>query len=242
MCRVFSCVFGRWCLLWPVCSLGKTLLAFGLFHSVLQGLICLLLQVFLPGKSHGWRSHGWATVHGFAKSRTQLRNFTFLFHFHESEKEMATHSSVLARRIPRMVEPGGLITMGSHRVRHEWSELAAAAAAAARYFLTSYFCIPVPYNEKDFFWGVSSRRSCRSRLTRTVQLQLLQHYWSGHTLGLPWYWMVCLGKEQRSFCHFWDCIQVLTHNKEKIGSLPNSTCYVGSLDMSNWGEAWLKAI
>ena len=40
----------------------------------------------------------------------------------------------------------------------------------------------------------------------TVQLQLLQRYWLGHRLGLLWYWMVCLGKEQRSFCHFWDCI------------------------------------
>ena len=46
-------------------------------------------------------------------------------------------------------------------------------------------------------------------LHRTVQLQLLQHYWSGHRLGFLWYWMVCLGNEQRSFCHFWDCIQVL---------------------------------
>ena len=46
-------------------------------------------------------------------------------------------------------------------------------------------------------------------LHRTVPLQLLQHYWSGHRLALLWYWMVCLGSEQRSFCHFWDCIQVL---------------------------------
>ena len=46
-------------------------------------------------------------------------------------------------------------------------------------------------------------------LHRTVQLQLLQRYWSRHRPGLPWCWMVCLGNEQRSFCHFWDCIQVL---------------------------------
>ena len=46
-------------------------------------------------------------------------------------------------------------------------------------------------------------------LHRTIQLQLLQHYWSGHRLGLPWYWIICLGNEQRSFYHFWDCIQVL---------------------------------
>ena len=46
-------------------------------------------------------------------------------------------------------------------------------------------------------------------LHRTVQIQLLQHYWLGHRLGLPWYWMVCFGNNQRSFCHFWYCIQVL---------------------------------
>ena len=46
-------------------------------------------------------------------------------------------------------------------------------------------------------------------LHRTIQLQLLRCYWLGHRLGLAWYWMVCLGNEQRSFCHFWDCIQVL---------------------------------
>ena len=46
-------------------------------------------------------------------------------------------------------------------------------------------------------------------LHRTIQLQLLQHYWLGHRLGLLWYWMVCLGNEQRSFCCFWVCIQVL---------------------------------
>ena len=46
-------------------------------------------------------------------------------------------------------------------------------------------------------------------LHRTIQLQLLQHYWLGHRLGLLWYWMICLENKQRSFCHFWDCIQVL---------------------------------
>ena len=61
----------------------------------------------------------WAAVHGVAKSRTRLSNFTFTFHFHASEKEMATHSSVLAWRIPGTGEPGGLPSMGSHRVRHD---------------------------------------------------------------------------------------------------------------------------
>ena len=71
----------------------------------------------------------WAAVHGVEKSRTQLSDFTFTFHFHALEKEMATHSSVLARRIPGTGEPGGLPSMGSHRVGHDWSDLAAAAAA-----------------------------------------------------------------------------------------------------------------
>ena len=71
----------------------------------------------------------WAAVHGVAKSRTRLSNFTFTFHFHALEKEMAAHSSVLAWRIPGTGEPGGLPSMGSHRVRHDWSDLAAAAAA-----------------------------------------------------------------------------------------------------------------
>ena len=71
----------------------------------------------------------WAAVHGVAKSRTQLSNFTFIFHFHTLEKEMATHSSVLAWRIPGTGKPGGLPSMGSHKVKHDWSDLAAAAAA-----------------------------------------------------------------------------------------------------------------
>ena len=71
-----------------------------------------------------------AAVHGVATSRTWLSDFTFTFHFHALEKEMATHSSVLAWRIPGMGEPGGLPFMGSHRVGHDWSDLPAAAVAA----------------------------------------------------------------------------------------------------------------
>ena len=71
----------------------------------------------------------WAAVHGVTKSQTRLSDFTFTFHFHALEKEMATHSSVLAWRIPGMREPGGLPSMGSHRVRHDRSDLAAVAAS-----------------------------------------------------------------------------------------------------------------
>ena len=61
----------------------------------------------------------WATVHGVDKSWRRLSDFTFTFHFHALEKEMATHSSVLAWRIPRTGKPGGLLSLGLHRVTHD---------------------------------------------------------------------------------------------------------------------------
>ena len=89
----------------------------------------------------------WAAVHGVSKSRTRLSDFTFTFHFHALEKEMATHSSILAWRIPGMEEPGGLPSMGSHRVRHDWSDLAVAAAADFLLVLfqwTEHTCVFTP--------------------------------------------------------------------------------------------------
>ena len=68
----------------------------------------------------------WTAVHGVTKSQTGLSDFTFTFHFYALEKEMATHSSVLAWRISGTGEPDGLPSMGSHRVGHDWSDLAAA--------------------------------------------------------------------------------------------------------------------
>ena len=107
MCRVFSCVVGRGCLLWQAHSLGKTILAFVLLHLY-------------------------------------------------SKAKFACYS---------------------------------------RCFLTSYFWIPVPYNEKDIFYWVLVLKGLVG-LHKTVQPQFLQHYWSGHGLGLLWYWMVCLGHER----------------------------------------------
>ena len=78
-----------------------------------------------------------AAVHGVAEGRTRLSDFTFTFHFHALEKEVATHSSVLAWRIPRMGKPDGLLSMESHRVGHNWSDLAAAAAACTQHRGTS---------------------------------------------------------------------------------------------------------
>ena len=65
------------------------------------------------------RGAWWAAVHGVAEGRTRLSDFTFTFHFHALEKEMATHSSILAWRIPETEEPSGLLTMASHRVRQD---------------------------------------------------------------------------------------------------------------------------
>ena len=78
------------------------------------------------------RGAWWAAVHGVATSQTQLSDFTFTFHFHALEKEMATHSSDLAWRIPGTKEPDGLPSMRSHRVGHNWSDLAVAAAAISQ--------------------------------------------------------------------------------------------------------------
>ena len=85
------------------------------------------------------RGAWWATVHGVIKSWTQLSDFIFTFHFHALEKEMATHSSVLAWRIPGTAEPSGLPSMGSHRVGHDWSDLAAVAAATLCYSVLYFF-------------------------------------------------------------------------------------------------------
>ena len=84
-----------------------------------------------PMDGGAWR----AAVHAVAEGRTWLSDFTFAFHFQALEKGMATHSSVLACRIPGTGEPGGLPSLGSHRVGHDWSDLAAVAAAAVFSYL-----------------------------------------------------------------------------------------------------------
>ena len=83
--------------------------------------------VLLPGKSHGQRSMVGCSPWG-PEGWTWLSDFTFTFHFHALEKEMATHSSVLAWRVPGTGEPGELLSVGLHRGGHDWSDLAAAAA------------------------------------------------------------------------------------------------------------------
>ena len=114
----------QWCLM---VEIRNSFTTWDVEHLSLR--VCHLLLLFGEGNGIPLQSSclenpmdggAWcAAVHGVAKSRTQLSNFTFTFHFHALEKEMATHPSVLAWRIPGMGEPGGLLSMGLHRVGHD---------------------------------------------------------------------------------------------------------------------------
>ena len=117
---------------------------------------------------------------GVAMSWIQLSDFTFTFHFHTLEKEMATHSSVLAWRIPGMAEPGRLPSMGSHRVGHDWSDLAAAAAESVLpMFSSRSFIVSWSFRSFIFVYGV---RKCSSFILLQVVdqfsqlLPLLSHF------------------------------------------------------------------
>ena len=116
----------------------------------------------------------WAAVHGVTKSRTQLSVFTFTFHFQALEKEMATHSSVLAWRIPGMGEPGGLLSMGSHRVGHDWSDLARSMHTHEK--IWSNLCdrfTQVQYAwERLNHWGIASWSWAHNQTTFPTSLQL----------------------------------------------------------------------
>ena len=92
----------------------------------------------------------WAAVHAVARSQTRLSDFTFTFHFHALEKEMATHSSVLAWRIPGMGEPDRMPSMGLHRVGHDWSDLAATAA-----YLKSSITLLYQKTNKQGSWAIT---------------------------------------------------------------------------------------
>ena len=136
----------------------------------------------------------WAAVYGVAQSWTRLINFTLTFHFHALEKEMATHSSVLAWRIPGTREPGGLPSMGSHRVGHDWSDLTAAAAQLKH------------YQSQWKHLSLSGRRDQRHQATDPGLLSLWRcDFWGGYPcpthacLGLYHYlsWRCCSAGTQR---------------------------------------------
>ena len=115
--------------------------------------------VLLPGKSHGWRSLVGYSPWGLEESDMTER-LHFHFSFHALEKEMATHSSVLAWRIPGTGEPGRLPSMGSHRVGHDWSDLAAAAAGIS---LTRGNRFPIKITLPTFWKFPGDRANCRKK-------------------------------------------------------------------------------
>ena len=138
-----------------------------------------------------------AAVHGVAKSRTRLRDFPFTFHFHALETEMATHSSVLAWRIPGTGEPGGLPSLGSHRVGYDWSDLAAAAA----YFT---FSLEAPIHLVEF-------RTSRAALSAVRPLQ--GNWWPcacGSHLGLPLQILPECFLTSRHWGHWWTALPLRT--------------------------------
>ena len=126
--------------------------------------------VLLPGRSHG-------RIHGVAKSQTRLSDFTVTFCFRALEKEMASHSRVLAWRIPGMGEPGGLRSMGLHRVRHDWSNLAAAAAASTKQETVHKKDCPNSPNKDCIRWVLDALDDCIWWVqTRTV-LESPEWWW-----------------------------------------------------------------
>ena len=148
--------------------------------------------VLLPGKSHGRRSLEGCSPWGHWGLDTTVR---LHFHFHALEKEMATHSSVLAWRIPGTGEPGGLPSMGSHRVRHYWSNLAAAAAGklesrmlsgAAKKNTNKPVLASLEVDKISFFTVVNSKWSSSAcMLSSFSRVQLFATSWTVACQGSP---------------------------------------------------------
>ena len=121
----------------------------------------------------------WAVVHGVSKSRIRLSNFTFTFHFHALEKGMATHCSVLAWRIPGTGEPGGLPSIGSHRVGHDCSDLAAAAGKLFSFRKFSSLSQIERNNIIDiiYMWNLKKKMAQRNLFTKQSYRCRKQSYW-----------------------------------------------------------------
>ena len=158
-----------------------------------------------------------AAVHGVAKSRKRLSDFTFTFPFHVLEKEIATHSSVLAWRIPGTAEPGGLPSMGSHRVGHDWSDLAAVEKAMAPH--SSTLAWKIPRTEEP--GGLQSRGSHRvghdwSDLA-AVAAAILFLVWN-----LSWSWQFIFPEKVTCFMRYQSgpCFQVIVFSASPICGFP----------------------
>ena len=118
----------------------------------------------------------WAEVHGVAKSRTWLSDFTFTSHFHVLEKEMATHSSVLLWRIPGMEKPGRLPSMGSHRVGHNWHDIAAVGALDCHIYIDiKDLCFLYSPHVIYYFYCLSNENSLTLLFLSTVIFFMIFH-------------------------------------------------------------------
>ena len=179
----------------------------------------------------------WAAVHGVAESWTRLSDFPFPFHFHALEKEMATHSSVLAWRIPGTREPGGLRSMGSHRVGHNWSNLAAAAASIhtrkvkcrkSLFFrllkFVSDHCFPAPSRSRRGLcvWHCFQHGCCLGGSTSVSWQKVVQgtRSWTHDELGWDTHfgdcweifflsWKVVFGKVEAQIMLYFSCFEQL---------------------------------
>ena len=132
------------------------------------------------------RGTWWAAVHGVTRNWTRLSNFTFTFNFHALEKEMAIHSRVLAQGIPGTSELGGLPSMGSHRVRHDWSDLVSAAAVAG-----------TTYKWNHIFFFCSWRFICVMLIAEyffvSIDRILFIHFFYFWTVGLfAFFWLLSI--------------------------------------------------
>ena len=126
---------------------------------------------------------------GGAMSWIQLSDFTFTFHFHTLEKEMATHSSVLAWRIPGMAEPGRLPSMGSHRVGHDWSDLAAAAAESVllqKDLILFIWILVIQSLSRVGFLMTPWNAACQASLSFTISWSLLNSTRASIFFPLKW--------------------------------------------------------
>ena len=152
------------------------------------------------------------------KNQTRLSDFTFTFHFHALEKEKATHSSVLAWRIPGMREPGGLPSMRSHRVRHGWSDLAAAAAVwyqvSIKYILRCRQCFTLQPLKMRIYIQIYDMK----------YTHLLFYIYTSYKIIHP------LGK----CLSFWKCI----HWKDWCWSWNSNTLATWCKELTQWKRPW----
>ena len=149
------------------------------------------------------RGAWWAAVHGVAKSRTWLSDFTFSFHFYALEKEMATHSSVLAWRIPGMGEPAGLPSMGSHRVGHDWSDLAESRAEHAKVlYIYPKICLQV--NSTSWLRTYLTNQYVILRYCSLFTFMHWRRKWQPTPVFLPG---ESHGWGSLAGCHLWGCTE-----------------------------------